>query len=473
MKAAVPAPASTGSALIAETIVDGWTRTDESIAVGDGATAQSATIVETYTNKSGNPATKTVTVSESTSEAYATAAQTVSNLIGTTYMGATYVALDTSSITGVQVTAAVAQGSSSCFLNVVMFYNGYMFDASGTYIYLKGTDQSAAALQVVTAIATAMKAAVPAPGPEPSTPESEAAAAFAQAYAAGDDGFGSYTASGANATAVVKDAARTVTFTTYADQAAAKAAFDTLVASVNTAQYTSDDSWATVTVESYPGLDGAYAFMRAKTMGGKYATSLFIVAYNGNMVADGITVNQYRNTGAAPLTEDLVTTFFAALKVALPVVVTPESEAAAAFAQAYAAGDDGFGSYTASGANATAVVKDAARTVTFTTYADQAAAKAAFDTLVASVNTAQYTSDDSWATVTVESYPGLDGAYAFMRAKTMGGKYATSLFIVAYNGNMVADGITVNQYRNTGAAPLTEDLVTTFFAALKVALPGE
>ena len=155
----------TGAALIADTFVDGWTRTDESMAVADGATAQSASIVETYTNSKGNQSTKTFTVSESTSEAYATAAQAVTALVGTTYMGATYVALDTSSITGVQVTAAVGQGSSSCFLNFVMFYNGYMFDASGTYVYLKGTDQSSAALQVVSLMATAMKSAIPAPEP--------------------------------------------------------------------------------------------------------------------------------------------------------------------------------------------------------------------------------------------------------------------------------------------------------------------
>ena len=155
LKTAVPAPEPTGAALVADTFADGWTRETESMAVEDGATAESATIVETYTNSKGNQATKSFTVSAATADAYATAAQKVTALIGTTYMGATYAALDTSSIAGVQVTAAVGQGSKSCFLNFVMFYNGYMFDASENYVYLTGTEQSAAALQVVTAMSNA------------------------------------------------------------------------------------------------------------------------------------------------------------------------------------------------------------------------------------------------------------------------------------------------------------------------------
>ncbi len=147
----------TGSALIADTFADAWTRQTESFEVEDGATAESATLVETYTNSKGKQATKTSVITSATAEQYAEAAAAIAALDGTAAMGTNlYALIDTSSVNGVQVTAVGSQLSSSYFLKFVMFYNGYMFSASSDYIYLTGADQSDAALQTVSGMANAL-----------------------------------------------------------------------------------------------------------------------------------------------------------------------------------------------------------------------------------------------------------------------------------------------------------------------------
>ena len=91
-------------------------------------------------------------------------------------------------------------------------------------------------------------------------------------------------------------------------------------------------------------------------------------------------------------------------------------------------------------------------------------AKKVFDRLVASIST----DPGSYTVVTVDSYDGLDGAYAFMKSRTMGSSNVSMLYIVAYEGDIVVDGATSYQYKNTGFA--TVDDINTMFAAIKAAI---
>ncbi|MBR2254258.1 MAG: hypothetical protein IJ856_00320, partial [Candidatus Methanomethylophilaceae archaeon] len=74
------------------------------------------------------------------------------------------------------------------------------------------------------------------------------------------------------------------------------------------------------------------------------------------------------------------------------------------------------------------------------------------------------TDPGSYTVVTVDSYAGFDGAFAFMKSRAMGSSEVSMLYITAYKGDMVVDGTNPYQYRNTGFA--SESDINAMFASI-------
>ena len=296
-------------------------------------------------------------------------------------------------------------------------------------------------------------------GGEPtSSPNDAVAQAFANIYAGA---FGAYTANAGVATRTDGDKSYTIAFTNESD-AAAK--FNQIKNAISTDPGTFDVH----TVDSFPGLDGAFAFMKCKNMGGKNVSMLYIVAYKDNVVADGATVldgskgYQYKNSGEFATVAD-INLMFADILAA--IVFDPAHAAAQAFADSYSGA---FGTYTADAGVATRTDGTKSYTIAFTSESDAAAR---FNQIKNAIST----DPGTFEVTTVNSYSGFDGAFAFMKCRTMGSANVSMLYIVAYKGDIVIDGASVldgskgYQYKNTGDfATLTDinEMFSTILSAL-------
>lgn len=189
-------------------------------------------------------------------------------------------------------------------------------------------------------------------------------------------------------------------------------------------------------------------------------TLLYFAAYVDDVLIQSVDNGLYKPNGLATVDDikDILSAVGKTVGVDSVTVSDPKaSEAAAKFAKNYSGA---FGTYTATDNVASATVSKP-RDMVFDVSAD---AKKAFDSLVASIST----DPGSYTVVTVDSYDGLDGAYAFMKSRTMGSSNVSMLYIVAYEGDIVVDGATSYQYKNTGFA--TVDDINTMFAAIKAAI---
>lgn len=178
-------------------------------------------------------------------------------------------------------------------------YTTYLEDADGRLAYFTAG---------VKALAAALSDAI---NPLDNTLANQAAAAFATAYTG--NLFGTYTATDNVASATVSTKTPTMTFSVTKNAATAMA---TLKDSVDTTDPEGKYN-DLVTITSYDGLDGVFAFYKTRTMGTKELTYLYVTAYKGNLLVDGVTVEQYTNAGFA--TSEQVNAFLDAVVTALSV----------------------------------------------------------------------------------------------------------------------------------------------------------
>lgn len=192
---------------------------------------------------------------------------------------------------------------------------------------------------------------------------------------------------------------------------------------------------------------------------------VYFAAYVDEVLIQSIDDCIYKSEGFATDAElsALLTSVGKTVGIASVTVTTPSEEdkgekAASAFSAAYA--DGAFGTYTATGNTATANV-GSPRNITFTVSDD---AEAGFNAIKAAINT----DPGTFTVVTIDSFEGFDGAFAFMKSRAMGPTEVSMLYITAYKGDIVIDGASSYQYRNSGFAK--ESDINTMFTALLTAV---